>query len=75
MYNETLADKSGSFFYNISSNITELSEWHINIIQKCFDNSPHKLYSFILNELQDVTPYEATLLLDAVFPCWDEDES
>ena len=68
MYNETLHDKTGSFLAQQSANITQLSDWHINIIRKAFDNSPAKFYGYIITELKDVTRYEAELLLDQVFP-------
>ena len=68
MYNETLHDKTGSFLAAVSANITQLSDWHINIIRLAFDNSPAKFYGFIITELQDVTRYEADRLLDQVFP-------
>ena len=68
MYNETLHDKTGSFLASVSASITQLSDWHINIIRLAFDNSPAKFYGFIITELKDVTRYEAELLLDQVFP-------
>jgi len=68
MYNETLHDKTGSFLASVSANITQLSDWHINVIRTAFDNSPAKFYRFIITQLQDVTRYEADLLLDQVFP-------
>ena len=68
MYNETLHDKTGSFLASVSANITQLSDWHIKIIRMAFDDSPAKLYRFIITELDDVSRYEVDLLLDQVFP-------
>ena len=68
IYNETLHDKTGSFVASVSANINQLSEWHINIIRKMFDNSPAKLYRFIISSLDGVSSYEADRLLDQVFP-------
>ena len=68
MYTETLHDKTGSFVASVSANITQLSEWHINIIRKMFDNSPAKLYRFIISSLDDVSRCDTDRLLDQVFP-------
>ena len=63
-----MLDKSGSFCFSSVASITELSDWHIKIIQLAFDNSPHKFYQYCINELDDVTNYEASILMDKLFP-------
>ena len=68
MYTETLHDKSGSFCYSALASITELSDWHIKIIRHCFDNCEELFYQFCLRELDGVTPYEAMILAEKVFP-------
>ena len=66
MFTETLHDKSGSFCYSALASITELSDWHIKIIRLCFD-SEELFYQYCLS-LPDVTPYEALILAEKVFP-------
>ena len=63
-----MLDKSGSFCFSSIASITELSDWHIKIIHLAFDDNPHKFYEYCINELDDVTPYEALILVDKLFP-------
>ena len=68
MFTETLHDKSGSFCYSALTSITELSDWHINIIRQCFDNCEELFYQFCLRELDGLTQLEAMILSEKVFP-------
>ena len=69
MYNETLHDKTGSFLWQVSTGVTELSDGAIRDIQSLFETY-NDLLSFILAYV-DVTLTEALGLCDAVFPMYD----
>lgn len=69
MYNETLHDKTGSFLYQISTGVTELSDGAINDIHSLFE-SYNDLLNFIM-AFVDVTLNEAIGLCDAIFPLGD----